>query len=240
MSHARGKYTVFLDSDDIFYPNMLYELRKRAEETNADIVVCRYNQFLESNPKNVTFVGRSIRNDFLPNKDVFNINDFKKYAFQLFSGMPWNKIFKTEFIRNTKYKFLDLKNSNDTFFVFMNIIKAKKIAYIGDALLKYRVIKKSISHAKDEYPLCFLNALETTYNELQKNGVDDELINSFTNRVVNNTKWNYSLMSDVTISKINKSVVNFYNKIGIFNKNIDSFYEEELFYFVKNIKHLCK
>ncbi len=235
MSHVRGKYTVFLDSNDIFYPNMLYELRERAEETNADIVVCRYEQFLDENPDNIRFIERSIRNKYLPNKDVFNLNDFKEYAFQLFSGMAWNKLFKTDFLRNTNYNFLDLKNSNDTFFVFMNLFKAQKIAYIEDALLKYRVLKESISHAKDEHPLCFLDALQKIYVEIEKNNEFADLRISFLNRVASNTKWNFSLMSDETILSITKNVAQFFEKIGIFSESADIFYDDKLYVFVQNL-----
>ena len=237
MSQARGKYTVFLDSDDIFYPNMLYELRKRAEETDADIVVCRYNQFQNEDPKKVFFIERSIQKIYMPDKEIFNINDFKNYAFQLFSGMPWNKLFRTEFIRNTKYKFLNLKNSNDTFFVFMNIFKAKKIACVENALLKYRVLNDSISHSKDNNPLCFLAVLERTYNEIRKRQDFAELRPSFINRVAHNTRWNFSLMSNSTISDIKKNVTRFYRKIGIFDDGIDKFYDEKLFYFVKKFEN---
>lgn len=240
MSQARGKYTIFLDSDDIFYPNMLYELQKRADKTNADIVVCRYDQFQEDDPKYIRFIERSIREEYLPNKHIFNINDFKAYAFQLFSGMPWNKIFRTDFIRSTGYRFLDLNNSNDTFFVFMNIFKAKKISYVGDALLKYRVLSKSISHAKDEYPLCFLATLNRIYNEIKNNMDIPELRISFMNRVANNTKWNLSLMSDGTIKNIKKNIIYFYNKIGIFEESINTFYDEKLFNFVRMMENQSK
>ena len=233
MSQARGQYTIFLDSDDVFYPNMLYELHKKANETDADIVVCRYDQFYEDYPENIKFVEQSIKKEYLPNKNVFNIEDFKPYAFQLFGGMPWNKFFRTEFIKSTNYCFLNLKNSNDTFFVFMNIFQANKISCVDEALLKYRVLKSSLSHAKDKYPLCFLDVLKCTYSEIKKHRKFMDLKKSFINRVANNTRWNMSLMSEVTIANIQKDVLQFYETIGIFKENIDMFYDEKLFYFVQ-------
>lgn len=50
MKHAKGKYLVFLDSDDFFLPEMLEEMSARCEETGAQICVCKakcYHEDLE-------------------------------------------------------------------------------------------------------------------------------------------------------------------------------------------------
>ena len=44
---AKGKYLSFLDSDDLFYPNMLKHAYLNAEKYSSDIVIFSYNKFFE-------------------------------------------------------------------------------------------------------------------------------------------------------------------------------------------------
>ena len=45
MERSSGRYLIFLDSDDWFEPDFLERMTARAEETGADVTICRADEF---------------------------------------------------------------------------------------------------------------------------------------------------------------------------------------------------
>ena len=61
LSYAKGKYIVFVDSDDYIQENYLFELYHGIHDNDAEVAVCGYNT--------VTETGMNIDNIIFPNKN---------------------------------------------------------------------------------------------------------------------------------------------------------------------------
>jgi len=70
LSLATGKYVIFLDDDDHIEKDMIFKLYHHAEKLDAEVVVCR-SDFINFSTKNITETPWTIRDDLLPNTDVF-------------------------------------------------------------------------------------------------------------------------------------------------------------------------
>ncbi|MBE6901522.1 MAG: glycosyltransferase family 2 protein, partial [Ruminococcaceae bacterium] len=94
---ATGKYVIFLDSDDIFEPDMLYSMAERLETTGADAAVCLYDAFDSS-------TGEPVINCWMPPEELMQLSVFSPTErndclYQLVQGWPWDKMFRAEHIR---------------------------------------------------------------------------------------------------------------------------------------------
>ena len=137
LKHSKGDYIIFLDSDDIFYPNLLSTTYKIASKYNVDILVfdfeCRFSNNISC---------RSYRNYLFnfpyPINEIFSPTDIPDNIFTFSRGVPWNKLFKRDFVIKNNLKFLNIKIHNDCFFVYTAYVMAEKIYVINEVLLTYR------------------------------------------------------------------------------------------------------
>ena len=160
---ARGKYLSFLDSDDFFELDMLEQMYNCSEKYNTDIVICKSRTFNNGYFKDQN----NIKDDLLPNKEVFSSTDIPKYIFQFHMGWCWDKLYRASFIKEIGISFQNIKKHNDAFFAHISIIMAKRIYVLNKKLAYYRKnVGTSISKMKineDEYIfLCkdFLGAIK--------------------------------------------------------------------------------
>ena len=71
--YVTGETTIFLDSDDYFYPDFLEEMYKKYEKTDADIVICKYDVVLPDGSFYAKNQGASVAN--LPLGTAFRLVD---------------------------------------------------------------------------------------------------------------------------------------------------------------------
>ncbi len=133
---ARGKYIMFIDSDDLISPTALEELYKIAEELDADILsVKRFYMFRGSSLKKarkISVRGVEIKNPVLVQDPI------RSYSRHIFQPMPWCYFFKRDFIVQNKIEFPDFLVSEDTFFLIYSLFFAKKVYRIPNLYYYYR------------------------------------------------------------------------------------------------------
>ncbi len=134
---CHGKYTLFFDSDDLCDVKLLEKAVGKLEKTEADIVGFNYTEVdLYGNETPIN----SVRvNSLCDNNEIFNYKDLPNEILTCFNPVPWNKVYRTEFIRENGLKFEELASSNDITFAAVSMAKAKKITYITGKLVKHRV-----------------------------------------------------------------------------------------------------
>lgn len=133
LSEINGKYTAFLDSDDYWEKDMLEEMVKKAEETDCDIVQCRY---IYDYPG-----GRQVLPKGAFDRDVeLGRADMKKVYFKMATGINMNhvcmKLIKSDVIGDIRFN-TELKTAEDLEFCVRLFSKISKYCFLNKAMYHY-------------------------------------------------------------------------------------------------------
>ena len=172
INHAEGKYTLFLDSDDVFTPESLENIYNALENSGADMAVCRITSFGYGGSQ-INPVAESLSKES-------NIDFADKRL--LWNFLISNKCFRTEMLKNSEVRFPPLRYSEDGAFT-MSLIYDKKPEIIGvdGALFKYRrhtpkegfSVSQSIS---SELVNHFLSSMSIVYDAAEKSGMAEDYL----------------------------------------------------------------
>lgn len=140
---ATGEYLVFWDCDDFFELDALEMMYQEASETNADVCVCGVNQYFQDKerliPNNVNYFSRSkIQGD-----RVFNRVGNEDTILNFTNAVPWNKMFRRQYIEDLKLDFQAIRNGNDIYFTMNAIYFAERIATVNKPLINYRCAQEN-------------------------------------------------------------------------------------------------
>lgn len=189
MKYATGKYIGFLDSDDIYESDMLSDMLNKAEDTDADIVVCGSKGIDDTDGRDL-WMGGSLQTGLLPNKEVFSASDIKDCLFQFNAGWPWDKLYKRKFISDNEIRFQSQRVANDGFFVYSAFIKASRISHVDKALVTHRLRRKgSIENTKSIHWQCGINMLQSIKEYMKNSGTYVLFETSFINYAAYYTVW---------------------------------------------------
>lgn len=134
VENARGKYIMFMDADDTYCLNMCEEMYNAIESKNVDVVMC-----------NTNMIGWDYGDWPFPfGKGNFEIDCNIRSRVNCFL---WNKIFKTDIIKQNNLSFPVCYNSEDEFFIAAYFMYAKKL---------YCLDKKLINHFRCENSTCYV------------------------------------------------------------------------------------
>ncbi|MEY8426671.1 glycosyltransferase family 2 protein [Lachnospiraceae bacterium 46-15] len=184
MRQAKGKYLVFLDSDDCFHPEMLEKMYLRCEETDAQICVCKAKCYHEDLGFE-TPEPAAMREELLPEGGVFNWKDMPEAIFDAFHNWPWNKMFLRSFVEEKGLKFQEIRRTNDLFFTCAALAEAEKIATVREEFVYYRVgLAGSCQTTNGEAPLDFFEAFLALKEYLEAKGIFEQVKRSFVNHAL--------------------------------------------------------
>lgn len=227
MKHANGKYIMFLDSDDIFERNMIYNLVRKAEKHNTDIIFFGFYHFTNNINK------RSMMGIPYKNKKIISPLEKKDTIFQIAQGIPWNKFYNKNFILNSGVKFQDLSSNNDIFFSKMTALVADKILFDNKRYTNYRIGNKKSTQGS--YKLSsgnYTKSIVSMYEEMIKRDIYEIYEESFQKYVLDSfleifLKCDDFQSHNIVINKISKALV--YMNIDNSNKVLDSHSARNIF-----------
>ncbi len=148
ISMAKGKYISFIDTDDYTEPTIIEKLVKSMEKNNSDISICNFFPNGETKLEE-TFTSEKALT-YIMNKNYFR-------------GYLWNKLYKTEIIKDMKFD-VNIFISEDLIFNCEYLLKVKKCSYINEKLYHYNINDESLSNSKiNEKYLTILDS----YNKLK-------------------------------------------------------------------------
>lgn len=232
MEYATGKYLSFLDADDYFETDMLERMYQKAEEGKSDIVICRYAQYCETNQKFVP-VDWSYIDSFFIQKENFSADSLKHAGiFQITKGWAWDKLFRTEFVRQCDYKFSNFRSSEDGYFVNMLLVRARNLSYMDDVLLTHRVNNPmSLSSTKDKNWLNGFKMLLLMKSEMERLNCYTVYEQSYLNEVVFFLDWYLRTMN--SFESFRKTYLFIQNvmeqDVGVLNYGREYYFQKECF-----------
>ena len=202
MKYAQGKYLSFLDSDDYFEAEMLEKMYLQAENTEADIVICRYAEHCEESGE-LSLPGWAFEDLFFKRKDVFSGSSlYCAGIFQITKGWAWEKLFKRDFVQKCGYEFPDFRSSEDGFFVYMLMARAERISYMDDVLAVHRVNNvRSLSNTKEQDWINGFKMWQMIGRELKTQGIYEVYKQSLLNELAFFLVWYVDSMNMPEICK---------------------------------------
>lgn len=188
MAKASGDYLLFLDSDDIFEPDMVERLVARAEATEADAVVCKSIAFDEQTGAEYPLTQALCGVDL----GAVESGEFlSEDLFQCFVGWPWDKLYRRSFVETHGLKFQPLRTTNDAYFVFMALALADRIAFVDKECVRHRV--NNAASLEGSRAKSFSNAVvaaESIRSGLMNAGLYERFQRSYLNWFVDFSAWN--------------------------------------------------
>ena len=195
IKHAVGKYLLFLDSDDIFDPQLAAKSYARAEETSVDICVFGGERYYEDTGERIP-QPHFCRADLCPKK-VFSASDCPDSIFLITGSGPCNKLYRREFITGEGIEFQNLRSAEDVSFVLTAMACAKRITLLNEVLFSYRQHSASLQHTLSSDPLTFYAAQCELRNRLTARGLYEPLENAFSAFSADNCIFNLNITKSI-------------------------------------------
>ncbi|MDR3164764.1 MAG: glycosyltransferase [Synergistaceae bacterium] len=236
LANARGKYISILDSDDFFESEMLEEMFNKAEQTDADIVLCGGTEYDNRTGRNGKVTSISILNKkVIPDKETFSYMDIPNDIFQLSQGMAWNKLYRRAFLDKHNLNFQKIRYTDDAYFSFAHMVLAERIAVVNKKFTHYRV-NSGISQTDGltRYP----DSAYLPYVELKKSleewGVYDTVKQSFINCAAMFIRYFYDRLDKFEAFKYlhDKLKDEIFKALDIDDNPQKCFYDERLYLWV--------
>lgn len=185
---AQGEYLLFFDADDLMEPDMLERMIGRALETDADITVCRALIFSDQ--------GVDKKVDFGPfyvdYNEVYSGQDLGEHLFDAMVGWPWDKLYRSRFIRDSNLRFQSITSTNDALFVFLSLAKATRIAFIDAQLVRHRRHNGSIAATRHKAPHNARMAYEAIVQAMESlENLTPEMRNAYLRWGIGHMRWNF-------------------------------------------------
>lgn len=235
LTHARGEYVIFLDSDDFFSKDLAKEAYYMAKIHNADIVL-----FGAKHYDNVTGEFRNAKwllSSYLaPKKQPFSYQDCPDVLYRITTPCPWTKMFRRQFVLDAGLQFQALQNSNDLFFTYSALPMAKRIVTLDKELVYYRVgLTNNLQTTKKKNPFCFYEAYRAWHDQLVQLGLLDQLRRSYVSIALSGCMHNLRTQKDLDV----KQQVFQRLKCEIFDALEISGHQQEYYYNRKDYEEMC-
>lgn len=133
---AKGKYLLFLDSDDVLFPNALSKLVTAIEDSESDIAIGNYKQ--------IDRCGRTIRDcNVTKGRDkILNMMDIVNGT-----PNPSNKLYKKQIIDQYMIRFGNVRIGQDLNFYLKYLAVCKTGTFVQENIYGWRELEGSISNS---------------------------------------------------------------------------------------------
>lgn len=167
LSHAKGQYILFVDSDDYLHPEALTNLYHQITRHDADICIFGYQSHTNAGLENI-----NIPTNYYNKKTEDDVFTYHAILWQIFYRVSvWTKLYRRAFINKKNITFPEGYVFEDIIFHIKTIISATKICLLNQVLYYYRLDNNnSIMHlsATNKKLLDILQAVDMVYNYLQE------------------------------------------------------------------------
>ncbi|WP_447589975.1 glycosyltransferase family 2 protein [Microbacterium lacticum] len=161
-----GRYTYFLDADDLIDATALREAVHKADEDDADLLFVQYRiEYTDENRARGMFNADADIWQQLPEATQ---NVEKQFLFTGLINYPWNRIIRTSLLHDANIFFGPTIVHNDVLFHWHSILSATNISYLDAAVCTHRKFAKraQVTNIDDERRMAVLEALRGTHERI--------------------------------------------------------------------------
>lgn len=155
LSKATGEYIGFIDSDDYAESTMFEKMYNQAKMENAEIVVSNFEWVHENGNRKLQKEG-----PYLGGKEMI---------IHLFATL-WNKIYKTDWVKETGLQFPKGNRYEDAYFLYCLAPQVEKIVFIEETFVSYVQHSQSITHTHNNQVKNMITVFELISEYYKENG----------------------------------------------------------------------
>lgn len=188
INKSTGKYIMFLDSDDYLEEDACELLYKKIEKDNLDLVVCDFYKVINNSnnlEKITNFKNTSLKDN--PNL-LLDIN-----------LAPWDKIYRSDLIKNNNIKFIEDLKYEDAPFVALALLKSKKIGKVDKPLINYTIHDSSETTVRDKRVFDIIKIVDIIRNHFKDYTWSREVIDTLTIKILVNYNIQQRYIEDKNI-----------------------------------------
>lgn len=176
LKNAKGKYVMFIDSDDYLKnPKVLSLLYDEIEKNDLDFVVADFEYNYEEKVKNYRIKrSQAIKNKIMIGRDFYDLGIKTKSIM----SVVWNKLYKKEFLEKNNLFFYEGIFYEDMEFTPRAYYLAKRVKYVDEVIIMYRQREGSITSNINAEKLDSYLAVAESLNQFNKNYNSESLNNS--------------------------------------------------------------
>ncbi len=194
---ARGEYISFVDSDDKIDLDFGQKMYDEATRTNADVIASPLKAWYGK--KSFTKMSFWLVEKYLPSNLPFNYKDIPQHILTFTPGGPGGKFFNRKFIIDNDIKFLQIKRSEDFYFILYSIAVAERISVIKEPLYYYRQNNaSSLESTKDNTPTLFWEANMLFKQKISALEHFDVIKQSYINNTLNRVAFNFNAVNSAS------------------------------------------
>ena len=155
LPHVIGEYIAFVDSDDYVEKDMYEKMYQEAKKGKYDMVECDYIWEY-------------------PNRQVIDHSNVEDNYFTDIRVPAWNKLYKTELVKEKKIKFPVGLHYEDIVFCYELLPWTENIGYVKEPLYHYIQRDDSIANTQDIKVRELYDILNIVWDYYQKNKILDK------------------------------------------------------------------
>lgn len=231
LDKATGKYVMFLDSDDFFDSEMVEKMVTKAEETDADVIICGAKDY-DDKQKKIVGYNKKIETELAPKTDYFNYKDCAKYIFQIAEFIAWNKMFRLSIVRENNLFFEAIPISDDQYLPALALVHAKRIAIVDERFVNYRINTGSSQvDGQVKHPEAAYQATYSIVKRFRELGIYDEVKQSYINITLRLNRLYFDRMRSVETLRFlyDKYREEVWPMLDAMNLEEDYFYDSRLY-----------